>query len=115
MSSPWTWTTRWAPASCSAELRPPGLLPALGLHLPLDVPRLGHRLLRVDVGDRVPVGGVALPARGLHPELLGQHGDRDAHLHVAEAGERRDAAGGARSLPDIPADRAGGAPLLRRH
>src|SRR2546426_426597 len=40
---------------------PASLLLALGLHPALHVAGFGHRLLRVDVGDRVPAGGVALP------------------------------------------------------
>src|SRR6266851_4803628 len=45
------------------NLRIENVLALARLHLALDHPRLGHRLLRIDVRDRVPVRRVPLPPR----------------------------------------------------
>src|SRR5260370_25287845 len=96
------------PVSFRAEnLRIENVLALARLHLPLDHPRLGHRFLRIDVRDRVPVRRVLLPPRRLDPELLGQHRDQDLDLHVAEARELLDPGCELVPIPRRPPHRGG--------
>src|SRR5439155_10989195 len=64
----------------------------VGLHGLLVLPHLSQRVGAVDVGDREPARAAVgprgfLPARRPDAEALGQEGDEDAGLLLAESGE----------------------------
>src|SRR5260221_4611168 len=85
-----------------------GLNSLLGrLHLLFDLSRVRHRFDTVHVRHRVPVRGVLLPAARLDPELLGEHGDQDLHLHIPKAGQLLDPGGEVIPVAGLPPYRPG--------